>query len=97
MTPNALASGRRNGYGDGVAGVTFDSRPTRTLKADVTVMLERTRDELPAIQQIQRSLLRASPGEPDSPGDKPLLLKGEPSCENFFRLADSARKGLQNR
>jgi hypothetical protein len=30
----------------------FDSQPTRTLKADVTVMLERTRDELPAIQQL---------------------------------------------
>jgi hypothetical protein len=35
-----------------VAGVTFDSQPTRTLKADVAVMLERTRDELPAIQQL---------------------------------------------
>ena len=30
----------------------FDSEPTRTLKAGVTVMLERTRDELPAIQQL---------------------------------------------
>jgi hypothetical protein len=35
-----------------VAGVMFDSEPTRTLKAGVTVMLERTRDELPAIQQL---------------------------------------------
>lgn len=32
--------------------VTFDSRPTRALKADVMVMLQRTRDELPAIQQL---------------------------------------------
>jgi hypothetical protein len=30
----------------------FDSRPARALKADVTVMLERTRDELPAIQEL---------------------------------------------
>jgi hypothetical protein len=30
----------------------FDSQPTRTLKAGVTVMLERTRDELLAIQQL---------------------------------------------
>lgn len=30
----------------------FDSQPTRTLKPGVTVMLERTRDELPAIQQL---------------------------------------------
>lgn len=35
-----------------VADVLFDSEPTRILKADVTVMLERTRDELPAIQQL---------------------------------------------
>jgi hypothetical protein len=35
-----------------VAGVPFDSEPTRTLKASLTVMLERTRDELPAIQQL---------------------------------------------
>ena len=35
-----------------MAGVIFDSRPARTLKADVVVMLERTRDELPAIQQL---------------------------------------------
>jgi hypothetical protein len=35
-----------------VEGVTFDSRPARALKADVTVMLQRTRDELPAIQQL---------------------------------------------
>lgn len=35
-----------------VAGSMFDSRPARTLKAGVTVMLERTRDELPAIQQL---------------------------------------------
>jgi hypothetical protein len=67
VTPNALASRRRNGYGDGVAGVTFDLRPTRTLKADVTVMLERTRDELPAIQQIQRGLLKSALGSPILP------------------------------
>jgi hypothetical protein len=30
----------------------FDSPPARTLQADVPVMLERTRDELPAIQQL---------------------------------------------
>jgi hypothetical protein len=35
-----------------VAGVVFDSQPARTLKVGVTVMLERTRDELPAIQQL---------------------------------------------
>jgi hypothetical protein len=35
-----------------VAGVPFDSEPTRTLKAGLTVMLERTRDELPAIEQL---------------------------------------------
>jgi hypothetical protein len=35
-----------------MAGVLFDSRPARTLKAGVTVMLERTGDELPAIQQL---------------------------------------------
>jgi hypothetical protein len=35
-----------------VEGITFDSGPTRALKADVRVMLQRTRDELPAIQQL---------------------------------------------
>jgi len=30
----------------------LDSAPARTLKADVTVMLQRTRDELPAIQEL---------------------------------------------
>ena len=35
-----------------VAGDLFDSEPARTLKAGVPVMLERTRDELPAIQQL---------------------------------------------
>jgi hypothetical protein len=35
-----------------MAGVIFDSQPTRTLKPDMAVMLERTRDELPAIQQL---------------------------------------------
>ena len=30
----------------------FDSQPARALKAGVTAMLERTRDELPAIQQL---------------------------------------------
>jgi len=35
-----------------VADAIFDTRPERTLKAGVTVMLERTRDELPAIQQL---------------------------------------------
>jgi hypothetical protein len=30
----------------------FDSEPVRVLTADVSVMLERTRDELPAIQQL---------------------------------------------
>lgn len=35
-----------------VAGVLFDSGPARTLKVDMTVMLERTRDELPAIQRL---------------------------------------------
>jgi hypothetical protein len=35
-----------------VAGVISDSRPARTLKAGMTVMLERTRDEPPAIQQL---------------------------------------------
>ena len=29
----------------------LDSAPARTLKADVTVMLQRTRDELPPVQQ----------------------------------------------
>lgn len=35
-----------------VADAIFDTRPARTLKAGVTVMLECTRDELPAIQQL---------------------------------------------
>ena len=35
-----------------VAGVMFGSRPAQTLKVGVMVMLERTRDELPAIQQL---------------------------------------------
>ncbi len=35
-----------------VEGDIFNSRPVRALKADVTVMLERTRDELPAIQEL---------------------------------------------
>jgi len=35
-----------------VTGDMFDSRPGRTLKVGVTVMLERTRDELPAIQPL---------------------------------------------
>jgi hypothetical protein len=35
-----------------VADVLFDSGPARTLKAGLTVMLDRTRDELPAIQQL---------------------------------------------
>jgi hypothetical protein len=35
-----------------MAGVIFDSKPARTLKVGVTVMLERTRDELSAIQQL---------------------------------------------
>ena len=35
-----------------VEGGMFNSRPTRALKADVTVMLERSRDELPAIQEL---------------------------------------------
>jgi hypothetical protein len=35
-----------------MAGVTFGSQPTRILKAGVTVMLERTADELPAIQRL---------------------------------------------
>ena len=30
----------------------FDSQPARALKADLAVMLERTRDELPAIQEL---------------------------------------------
>jgi hypothetical protein len=32
--------------------VAFDAPPARILKADVAVMLERTRDELPAIQHL---------------------------------------------
>ena len=35
-----------------MAGVIFDSQPARTLKAGMMVMLERTSDELPAIQQL---------------------------------------------
>jgi hypothetical protein len=35
-----------------VTDVLFDSGPARTLKAGVTVMLDRARDELPAIQQL---------------------------------------------
>lgn len=35
-----------------VAADLFDSRPARIRKADVPVMLELTRDELPAIQQL---------------------------------------------
>jgi hypothetical protein len=35
-----------------VAEDIFDSRPVRTLKAGVTVIFLRTRDELPAIQQL---------------------------------------------
>lgn len=35
-----------------VAGAIFDSQPAQTLKADMTVMLERTSDELPAIQRL---------------------------------------------
>lgn len=34
------------------AGGMFDSGPVRVLKTDVTVMLESTRDELPAIQEL---------------------------------------------
>lgn len=33
-------------------GGMFNSRPARALKTDLTVMLERTRDELPAIQEL---------------------------------------------
>jgi hypothetical protein len=35
-----------------MASVVFDSQPARILKASVTVMMERTRDELPAIQEL---------------------------------------------
>lgn len=35
-----------------MAGAVFDSGPTRILKAGLSVMLERTRDEVPAIQQL---------------------------------------------
>jgi hypothetical protein len=35
-----------------VAADLFDSRPARTMQADVPVMLDRTRDELPAIQRL---------------------------------------------
>jgi hypothetical protein len=55
MRVNLVAAGRETAEMATVivmAGVIFDSQPTRTLKADVAVMLERTRDELPAIQQL---------------------------------------------
>jgi len=35
-----------------VQGGVFNSRPVRALKTDLTVMLERTSDELPAIQEL---------------------------------------------
>lgn len=35
-----------------MADPVLDSAPARTLKADVIVMLQRTRDELPAIQEL---------------------------------------------
>jgi hypothetical protein len=35
-----------------VADPILDSAPARTLKSDVTVLLQRTRDELPAIQKL---------------------------------------------
>ena len=55
MTVNLVAAGRQTTEMATVivmAGVIFDSQPTRTRKPDVAVMLERTRDELPAIQQL---------------------------------------------
>ena len=36
----------------GMTDAVFDSQPTRTLKTGMSVMLERTRDELPAIQAL---------------------------------------------
>ncbi len=41
----------------------LDSAPARTLKADVTVMLQRTRDELPAIQELAAAAA-SDPGRP---------------------------------
>lgn len=55
MTVNLVAAGRETAEMATVivmAGVIFDSQPARIRKADVRVMLERTRDELPAIQQL---------------------------------------------
>jgi hypothetical protein len=55
MRVNLVAAGRETAEMATVilmAGVIFDSRPARTLKAGMTVMLERTRDELPAIQRL---------------------------------------------
>ena len=55
MTVNLVAAGRQTTEVATViamAGVIFDSQPTRTLKPDVAVLLERTREELPAIQQL---------------------------------------------
>jgi hypothetical protein len=49
---DALGRVGANGYGDGVEAGIFDSRPGRVVKADVAVMLERVRDELPAIQEL---------------------------------------------
>ena len=55
MTVNLVAAGRQTTEMATVivmAGLIFDSQPTRTLKPDMAVLLERTRDELPAIQQL---------------------------------------------
>src|ERR1017187_8494934 len=55
MTVNLVAAGRQTTEVATVivmAGVIFDSQPTRTQKPDMAVMLERTRDELSAIQQL---------------------------------------------
>jgi len=55
MRVNLVAAGRETAEMATVivmAGVIFDSQPARILKADVRVMLERTRDELPAMQQL---------------------------------------------
>jgi hypothetical protein len=55
MSENLIAAGREAAEMAtvfAVAGVIFDSQPTRTLKSDVAVMLERTRDERSAIQQL---------------------------------------------
>src|SRR5258708_15524500 len=49
MAPSSVRGGR---YGPVMADPILDSAPARTLKADVTVMLERTRDELPAIRDL---------------------------------------------